>query len=455
MDDWELLVRYREHASQEAFAQLVHRHAGLVYHACRRQLRDAHLAEDVSQAVFLLLARRGPAQPCPSVAAWLHRTAHFACRNAIKQRLRPERRERTLAATNRTEAHLMVQSTEEEAIIETALASLSQVDRDVLFLRFYEDRELRQVGQMLGISENAATKRLSRAIERARKVLVSRGFNLPTNAVAPMLISPLRQAAPECVVSAATSAAGTIASGSVHMIAKGASGMMLAAKANLIAATIGGVVLGIGALTVTALLAQTPAPKEPAKAATAAAPAQAAATPKQVLKAIAAAVRSGDGERVLALGSVADPDEREFMECTSRYVTATGTFRKAVAENFGAAAANELTALFELSPIGRFGLLIETTVDQAPESIEDDVARVQPEGHDDLTFWLVKIDGQWKLSIKRITEHWTRDEWQTRVEAISLTADKLDEWASQVREGKYAKLADLKAEVGPVLSQNR
>jgi hypothetical protein len=209
-------------------------------------------------------------------------------------------------------------------------------------------------------------------------------------------------------------------------------------------------------LTVTALLAQTPPAKAPARTATApATPSQPTATPKQVLKDIAAAVRGGDGERVMTLCSLADPDEREFAQCASRYVTATAAFRKAVAEKFGAAAEKELAALFELTPIGRFGLLIETTVDQATESIEDGAARIQPAGEDDLTFWLMKSDGQWKLSIKRITEHWTREEWQMRLEHINLTADKLAELTDQVREGEYATLASLKAEVGPVLRENR
>jgi hypothetical protein len=271
-----------------------------------------------------------------------------------------------------------------------------------------------------------------------------------------MLVTALREAAPVGVVSAAIEAPAALGSGSAQMIARGVSRMMLAGQATRLAATVSGVMLGLGALTVTALWAQTPAPTEPANAATApTTPAHATATPKQVLKAIAAAVRSGDGERVTTLCSLADADEREFAQCASRYVTATATFRKAIAEKFGAAAERELASLFELTPIGRFALLIETTVDQATESIEDDAARIQPAGQDDLTFWLVKSEGQWKLSIKRVTEHWTRDEWQMRLEQITLTADKLDEWASQVREGEFATLAELKAEAGPVLRENR
>ena len=350
----------------------------------------------------------------------------------------------------------MFQSPHEEALIETALASLSQSDRDVLFMRFYEDRELRQVGALLGVSENTATKRVSRALQRARGVLASKGFDVPALAIAPILIAPLRGAAPDCVVRAAIEAPVAVACGSAQMIAKGVSRMLLAAQATRIAAMVGGVLLGLSALTVTALMAQAPAPKPPAKTATAPAnSAQPTATPKQVLKAIAAAVRGGDGERVVALCSLADEDEREFAQCASRYVTATATFRKAVAEKFGAAAEKELAALFELTPIGRFGLLIETTVDQATESIEDGAARIQPAGQDDLTFWLVKSDGQWKLSIKRVTEHWTRDEWQALLEQINFTADKLDELAGQVRDGEIATLVNLKAEVGPVLRENR
>src|SRR5215207_7480982 len=90
MDDWELLERYRHERSQSAFAELVARHAGLVYGVCRRRVRDEHLAEDMAQAVFLLLARRPPTRRgSAALAGWLYQTAVYACMNATRaQRIR-------------------------------------------------------------------------------------------------------------------------------------------------------------------------------------------------------------------------------------------------------------------------------------------------------------------------------------------------------------------------------
>src|SRR4051794_26148925 len=99
--DFVLLDRYRRDRSQAAFAQLVRRHMGLVYHLCRRRLRDEHLAQDAAQAVFIVLARRGPSVIDPSatrsLSGWLYRTSQLACANLMRERERRSRRERLVA----------------------------------------------------------------------------------------------------------------------------------------------------------------------------------------------------------------------------------------------------------------------------------------------------------------------------------------------------------------------
>src|SRR5262249_49748720 len=90
MDDWDLLQRFEQTRCERAFAELVARHAGLVYATCRRRLRDAHLAEDVTQAVFIVLARRPPMRrKGAALVGWLYQTAIYACNNAMRtERLR-------------------------------------------------------------------------------------------------------------------------------------------------------------------------------------------------------------------------------------------------------------------------------------------------------------------------------------------------------------------------------
>ena len=140
MDDWELLEQYRSGRSQRAFAELVERHSGLVYGVCRRRARDAHLAEDLTQAVFLLLSRRPPRRRGnAALAGWLYQTAVYACMNATRaQRIRERHEqqaaeERALVETNLNTAPLDLELAEE---MDRALFFLSSLERVVVIVCF-------------------------------------------------------------------------------------------------------------------------------------------------------------------------------------------------------------------------------------------------------------------------------------------------------------------------------
>src|SRR4051812_17168387 len=94
MNDWELLEQFKGACCERAFGELVARHAGFVHATCRRRLRDAHLADDVTQAVFIVLARRPPARRDGlPLAGWLYQTATYACKNAMRSKQRRDRHE--------------------------------------------------------------------------------------------------------------------------------------------------------------------------------------------------------------------------------------------------------------------------------------------------------------------------------------------------------------------------
>jgi RNA polymerase sigma factor (sigma-70 family) len=220
-DDRQLLSNYVSTASHEAFAELVRRNADMVYSSAFRQLGDEHLAQDVTQAVFFLLARKAK-HVSRTVAGWLIWTTFYACRDARKLAVRRayhERRAGSMRLAEQPEDTTTDWETYAPAL-DAALMRLSSGDRDAVVLRYFRAMSLRDVGQILGISEEAARKRVSRAIERLR-ALMSLSAAVPA---APILA---RQFAVHAVQPAPSSLVGSILSGS---IAKGTLPAAIAAK---------------------------------------------------------------------------------------------------------------------------------------------------------------------------------------------------------------------------------
>jgi RNA polymerase sigma factor (sigma-70 family) len=175
MDDHELLRAFARDRSQEAFRQLVVRHLRLVYAAAHRIVRDPHLAEEVAQNVFTLLAQKaGEIVPPQVVAGWLYNSTRHLAMHCVRSEQRRREREQTAVAMNALsesdgDARFVAEHLEE------ALAELEPADRDALVLRYLDDRSLRDVGRELGVSEDAARMRVNRAMERVRAVFQRRG----------------------------------------------------------------------------------------------------------------------------------------------------------------------------------------------------------------------------------------------------------------------------------------
>jgi len=186
MDDARLLLDFVATGSQSAFAQIVRRHVDLVYATALRHVNDAQLAEDITQAVFLLLARKARSLRNESVlAAWLLRATRYASLDAIKIRQRRHRYE--------TEAAQVIRSADPDrcaagdaahiellGLLDAALSRLSDGDRKVLVLRFYEKRSFPEIGQALGTTDESARKRVNRSVERLRGIFARRGSLVAT-----------------------------------------------------------------------------------------------------------------------------------------------------------------------------------------------------------------------------------------------------------------------------------
>ena len=175
--DSQLLRAYAEDHSEAAFAELVRRHVDFVHSAARRMVCDAHLAEDVTQAVFVALAKNSvPLMDRPVLSGWLHRTAQNIAAQTVRTDVRRRAREQEAATMNQRTAQASDASWEHIApYLDVALGELREADRDALLLRYFERKSAREMAQTLGVSEDAAQKRCSRALERLRDFLSRRG----------------------------------------------------------------------------------------------------------------------------------------------------------------------------------------------------------------------------------------------------------------------------------------
>ena len=168
-DDLSLLGEYARSNSEPAFAALVERHINLVYSVAMRQMCDPHLAEEITQTVFIILAQKaGSISPKTVLPGWLCRTARFASANALTMQRRRTRREQEAYRQSLLNEPERGTTDPIAPLLDDALGQLGQKDRDAVMLRFFEGRNFREVGARLGLSEGAAKKRLTRAVEKLR-----------------------------------------------------------------------------------------------------------------------------------------------------------------------------------------------------------------------------------------------------------------------------------------------
>ncbi len=179
MDDWQLLHDFAARGDQKAFETLVRRHAGLVHSVALRHVGDSQLAEDIAQAVFTLLARKADTlrQGQIVLAGWLFQTTRFVAQRAYRGEERRRRREE-VAVAMKEEFTPEVGWDQVGPLVDEALERLNHADRDALLLRFFEGYSMREVGAQIGASEEAAKKRVARALEKVRAVLLEHGFSL-------------------------------------------------------------------------------------------------------------------------------------------------------------------------------------------------------------------------------------------------------------------------------------
>jgi len=437
--DHDLLRAYTQQRDDEAFRAVVERHAAFVYSASLRQLNNAALAEEVTQTVFIILAQKAASLgPKVVLAGWLHRATRFAAATARRTEARRERREQEAALMQPTTT--LSDTDHWDALapeVDAALARLSDTDRDAVLLRFFRGHDLKQVGGTLGLSEEAAKKRVSRALERMRQFLSRRGVTLSVAALAGALSVNSVQAAPSTLVSSVfTSLTLPTESTTTLLLVKATMKAMLHAQLKT-AALITGFALAVA--TGGTILAQ-----QAAKAKTAAASAPAVpfdrTTPLGALRDFADALEQSDSNRVMAAMQMEAPAARRIGLAMCEAVAAERDFKSAVAARFGDRPVRIINLNFGQSAFKTGEDLSDTvTYTDADHATVRLPSRSQPDNPHSVQ--VVRVKGIWKFSDKDTPG---MDDGEERTAAtFRKMAVLMKEMEGEISEGKYESYGEV------------
>lgn len=205
--DGDLISSYARDGEEGAFRAIVARHVDLVFATALRQVGDRGVAEEITQNVFVALSRKaGSLRGYETLAGWLHRTTILEAKARIRSELRRRQREQTAAELAERQNEGASPLAPLVPLLDEALLSLREGDRTALVSRFLEERPLREVGAALGVDEDAARKRVSRALDRLSEFFRARGFALPAGVGVAGLFPLGSQAAPSGLAATVTQA---------------------------------------------------------------------------------------------------------------------------------------------------------------------------------------------------------------------------------------------------------
>jgi RNA polymerase sigma factor (sigma-70 family) len=249
--DAQLLRAYLE-GNEAAFREIVSRHTDLIYSAALRQVSSPDLAQDIAQSVFVDLVRKAKQisdrlTPKASLAGWLYRSTRFAVLTRLRDDQRRARHERQAMEQLITDSSPAPDWERIRPHLDAAMAELSDGDREALVLRYFKNHDFHTVGRALNLSDDAAQKRVSRAVERLREFFSARGVTIAASALLVLISANAVQSAPVALAATISTAAlltGTTAHASTVAAVTKAIAMTTMQKILITAAVV--VVLGAG-----------------------------------------------------------------------------------------------------------------------------------------------------------------------------------------------------------------
>ncbi len=383
-NDMDLVREYATRNSEPAFETLVRRHVSLVYSVALRQVGNPVQAEEITQAVFLILARKAARlHPDTVLASWLHETARFASASFLRGESRRRRREQ--------EAYMQSQFQESSAdpaweqlapLLDEAIGQLGRADRNAVVLRFFQNKSAREIAAALNVHESAAQKRLNRAVEKLRAYFLKRGVTVSAGALIGALSVNSVHGAPAHLAASvmAVSAKGTAVSSSTLTLIKGALKIMAWTKAKTAIVVGASVLLAAGTTTLAIQHQRHVATRNDVPRTSWVFSGY--SDPKSAMLTFLYAVRQADGEQILA--GCTPELQQNFQQNFGKQAQAKG---KTLSEFL----ADELPARLKSTT----GIRILSQLPVAADQIEFRVLALGEKGEHQIT--VRKIDDEWKV----------------------------------------------------------
>jgi RNA polymerase sigma factor (sigma-70 family) len=248
-DDHQLLAEFARAGSEPAFAALVARFVNLVYSTALRSAGNAQNAEEITQAVSMILARKAEKlSPRVVLSGWLYQTTRLTAANFMKGELRRRRREEEAAMQSILNEPTDAAWFEIAPLLDEAMDRLGQTDRDAVALRYFENKSAAEIGAALRMSEETARRRVNRAVEKLRQFFLKRGVDSTAARIGESISTNSIQVAPVALTKMVTAVAlvkGAAAGGSAATLAKTTLLAMKTKKIVTVAASV--IVIGAGA----------------------------------------------------------------------------------------------------------------------------------------------------------------------------------------------------------------